>query len=95
MKWIAVGILAFGAFHWDPFPDATAYRVYWSDSPTTFVDCASVEVEQAVVRDDLTEPVIPTPDPGGIFFIVVTAVKEDGTETSAGIGREIVPCGVP
>ena len=71
-------LLAFGCFWWDAVPDADYYRVCWSADPVEWNSADCAEVEQAILRDDLTDPVIPTPPPGGVHFVRVRACNEVG-----------------
>lgn len=54
---------------WDPVPDATAYRVYWSDSPGVGRQSA----KNVAVTTNRAE--IPGLLPGKTYYFVVTSVK--------------------
>jgi len=54
---------------WDPVPEASAYRVYWSDSPAI--------VKQRAKKKTVTTNRAEIPDllPGQTYYFVVTSVK--------------------
>jgi hypothetical protein len=58
---------------WDPSPEATGYRVYWSLAPDWWPSKNLTEVSDTC----LTDP-SPTPIPGEVIFYVVTAFNAEG-----------------
>ena len=79
-------MLTIAVWGWDPVPEATGYRFYWSHVATGWSACDRIEVTDPWIP----YPAVPDPGPGEIIYFNVTAFNAAGESVEQ--HGPVLPC---